>query len=121
VAYNAAIIGGVLAVWSSAGAGEDAVFRFGGTSAGTPQWAALTVLVNQSAGRRIGFLNGILYAAAYTPAYHRLFHDITTGDNSSNGVTGFPAKAGWDAATGLGSPKANALVPLLAAVARHGG
>jgi subtilase family serine protease len=121
VAYNAAIIGGVLAVWSSSGLGEDLVFRFGGTSAGTPQWAGLTVLVTQSAGRRIGFLNGVLYAASFTPAYGRLFHDVTTGDNSSNGVTGFPAGTGWDATTGLGSPKANALIPLLVAVARHGG
>ena len=120
VAYNAAIIGGVLAVWSSSGQGEDLVFRFGGTSAGTPQWAALTALVNQSAGRRIGFLNVVLYAASYTPAYHRHFHDVTSGDNSSNGVTGFQAGPGWDATTGLGSPKANALIPLLSAVARHG-
>jgi subtilase family serine protease len=119
VAYNAAIDGGVLIVWSSSGAGSDLVFIIGGTSAGTPQWAALTALVDQSAKRRIGFLNGVLYAAAFSPAYGRLFHDITTGDNSSNGVTGFPAKKGWDAATGLGSPKANALVPLLTAVARH--
>src|SRR5690349_20499931 len=120
VAYNAAIDGGVLIVWSSSGAGSDLVFIIGGTSAGTPQWAGLTALVDQSAKRRIGFMNGVLYAAAFSPAYRRLFHDITTGDNSSNGVTGFPAKKGWDAATGLGSPKANALVPLLAAVARHG-
>jgi len=108
-------------VWSSSGAGENLVFRFGGTSAGSPQWAGLTVLANQLAGRRIGFLNIVLYGASFTPAYSRLFHDVTTGDNSSNGVTGFPAKPGWDAATGLGSPKANTLVPLLAAAARHGG
>jgi subtilase family serine protease len=121
VAYNAAIIGGVLTVWSSSGQGENLVFRFGGTSAGTPQWAGLTALVNQSAGQRIGFLNLVLYAAALTPAYSRLFHDVTSGDNSSNGVTGFPAKTGWDATTGLGSPKANALIPLLASAARHSG
>jgi subtilase family serine protease len=120
VAYNAAIIGGVLTVWSSSGLGEDLVFRVGGTSAGAPQWAGLVALVDQVAGRRIGALNGVLYAASATRAYPRLFHDVTTGDNSSNGVTGFPARPGWDAATGLGSPRAGALVPWLAAVARHG-
>jgi hypothetical protein len=31
-------------------------------------------------------------------------------------VPGFAARAGWDAATGLGSPKANTLVPALALV-----
>jgi hypothetical protein len=38
-------------------------------------------------------------------------------DASNNLVTipGFSAKVRWDAATGWGSPKANVLVPLLAA------
>jgi subtilase family serine protease len=37
ISYNAAIIGGVLVVWSSSGQGSDLVFQFGGTSAGSPQ------------------------------------------------------------------------------------
>jgi hypothetical protein len=48
------------------------------------------------------------------------------GDNTFHGpvtVTGFPATPGWDAATGLGSPQANRLVPVLAgrlsSLARH--
>jgi subtilase family serine protease len=119
VAYNAAIIGGVLAVWSSSGLGQNLVFRFGGTSAGSPQWAGLTVLANQRAHKRLGFLNPRLYLLAATPGYNALFHDITVGDNTFHGtpeIPGFPARQGWDAASGLGSPKADALVPALAAL-----
>ena len=117
VAYNAGILTGVLAVWSSSGLGDNLVFRFGGTSAGSPQWAGLVALTNQANHGRVGFLNPTLYALAATPAYRTLFHDITVGDNTFHGdtdIAGFPAGRGWDAATGLGSPKADALVPLLA-------
>jgi subtilase family serine protease len=117
VAYNAGILTGVLAVWSSSGLGSGLVFRFGGTSAGSPQWAGLVALTNQANHGRVGFINPTLYALAATPAYRSLFHDITVGDNTFHGDTdipGFTAGRGWDAASGLGSPKADALVPLLA-------
>jgi subtilase family serine protease len=117
VAYNAGILSGVLAVWSSSGLGENLVFRFGGTSAGSPQWAGLVALANQANRGRVGFLNTTLYALAATPAYRSLFHDITVGDNTYHGdveIPGFAATRGWDAASGLGSPKADTLVPLLA-------
>ncbi len=123
VAYNAGINSGVLAVWSTSGAGANAVFRFGGTSAGSPQWAGLTALAAQLRHARVGYLNPQVYALSLAkPVYAALFHDITTGDNSftgegDNGVTvsiaGFPAARGWDPATGLGTPKANKLVPVL--------
>jgi subtilase family serine protease len=118
VAYNAGISTGVLTVWSSSGLGTNLVFRFGGTSAGSPQWAGLVALAAQLGHHRIGLLNEALYAVARArPAYSRLFHDITTGDNTFHGdvtVPGFPAGPGWDPATGLGSPKADALVWLMA-------
>jgi subtilase family serine protease len=120
VAYNAAIIGGVLAVWSSSGQGADLVFRFGGTSAGSPQWAGLIALADQLRHGRVGFINPALYTITLSSrVYGALFHDITVGDNTYHGdvtVPGFAARAGWDAATGLGSPKANTLVPALALV-----
>jgi subtilase family serine protease len=120
VAYNAAIIGGVLAVWSSSGFGSDLVFRFGGTSAGSPQWAGLVALAVQLRHGRLGAINPALYTITLSSkVYGALFHDITVGDNTYHGdvtVPGFPAKPGWDAATGLGSPKANVLVPALALV-----
>jgi subtilase family serine protease len=119
IAYNGAIVGGVLILWSSSGFGENLVFTIGGTSAGSPQWAGLTALAGQLAHGRTGQLNPRLYGLAATPAYGALFHDITEGDNTYHGeveVAGFPALPGWDAVTGLGSPRADRLVPALAAL-----
>jgi hypothetical protein len=51
----------------------------------------------------------------------RAFHDVVTGDNSilwPTGVfTGYNAGPGWDPVTGLGSPDAQYLVPLIARAA----
>jgi subtilase family serine protease len=110
----------VLAVWSSSGQGANLVFRFGGTSAGSPQWAGLTALADQLRHHRIGYINNALYVAARSHRiYATLFHDITTGDNTFHGpvtIQGYAAGRGWDPATGLGTPKANLLVPALALV-----
>lgn len=118
ISYNAALEGGVLAVWSSSGQGPDLVFQFGGTSAGSPQWAGLAALADQLGHHRIGDINPRLYALAHGLLYGRLFHDVTVGDNTFHGgsitIQGFSATKGWDPASGLGSPKANALVPALA-------
>jgi subtilase family serine protease len=121
VAYNAGINTGVLVVWSTSGLGANLLFIFGGTSAGSPQWAGLTALAAQLRHARVGYLNPQVYALSLArPVYTALFHDITTGDNTFHGeafgdptIQGFPAGPGWDAATGLGTPKANTLVPVL--------
>jgi len=117
ISYNAAIIGGVLAVWSTSGQGANLVFQFGGTSAGSPQWAGLAALADQFGHHRIGDINPALYTLARTQFSGSLFHDITVGDNTFHGpvtIQGFPAAKGWDAASGLGTPKADKLVPVLA-------
>jgi subtilase family serine protease len=96
-----------------------------GTSAATPLWAAVIALADQQAGQHLGFVNPAIYAIARGPAYHRAFHDVTTGDNSvfwPTGVfTGYTAGPGWDPVTGWGSPNAQYLVPLLARAAHPGG
>lgn len=128
VAYNAAVDGGVLGAWSVLI--PDAFFRFGGTSAGSPQWAGITVLANQLAGKRLGFLQDALYHIGKKPKQSSDFHDLTVGNNTffafatdSNGnpldVQGFPATPGWDADGGLGSPDVARLLPDL--VATHVG
>jgi subtilase family serine protease len=89
-----------------------------GTSSSAPLWAGVVALADQLAGRHLGFVNPALYAIARGPAYHRAFHDVITGDNSilwPTGVfDGYDAGPGWDPVTGLGSPDAQYLVPLLA-------
>jgi subtilase family serine protease len=124
VAYDAAVNGGVLAVWSSSGLGQNLVFRFGGTSAGSPQWAGITALADQFGHHRVGFLNPAFYLIGHTPLYTRAFHDITTGNNTFTGtdingnevtIQGYQAGKGWDPVTGWGSPNVANLVPLLVA------
>ncbi len=96
-----------------------------GTSAATPLWAAVIALADQDAGHHLGFVNPAIYAIARSPAYHRAFHDVVTGDNSvfwpTRLFTGYQAGPGWDPATGWGSPNAHIIVPLLAHTARQGG
>ena len=122
VAYNAAVYHGVLTYLNIPGI-PVGMYLFGGTSAGSPQWAAIAAIADQKAGRRLGFINGALYLYSLFPKnYNTLFHDVTSGNNSvvefdiSNNpvpITGFNAGPGWDATTGLGSPKADALVNFL--------
>jgi subtilase family serine protease len=117
VSYNAGVSGGVIAFWGVP-FGPGAAFVFGGTSAGSPQWAGLTALAGQMAGHRVGLLNPALYLMGLFPS--TWYHDVTVGNNNvaSPAITGFDAGTGWDPVTGLGTPQANNLVPLLAAIAR---
>ncbi|MGO9754049.1 MAG: putative Ig domain-containing protein [Solirubrobacteraceae bacterium] len=97
----------------------------GGTSAAAPLWAAFTALANASStcrGLTLGFENPALYQIAGS-AYAANFHDISqaspfTGDanndifggqNSGNPSALYPVQAGYDMATGLGTPIANVL------------
>ena len=70
----------------------------GGTSAVAPLMAGLFALINASVGRPSGQPHAVLYA---NPG---VFRDTTSGNNISDGI-GYDASAGWDACTGLGSPK----------------
>ena len=117
VTYNGDVYGGVLAVCSACNGGTAAFFIFGGTSAGSPQWAAITSLADQAAGHRLGFLNPTLYDFAASAFYASIFHDTTVGNNSwdVSGVTGYFAHRYWDPTSGLGSPYAISLIHLLAA------
>jgi subtilase family serine protease len=89
----------------------------GGTSAATPLWAGVMAVANQVAGRPLGYINPALYKIAATSAYTSAFRDVTSGDNTFDGgsvtVQGYESVAGWDAVTGLGSPNAANLIPLL--------
>jgi subtilase family serine protease len=112
VAYNGDVRGGVIAAFGVP-FGVGALFIFGGTSAGSPQWAGIIALADQKAGHRLGAINKTLYHIAKSKSYGSAFHDVTRGDNSAPGIPGFPAGTGWDAATGLGTPDAAQLIALL--------
>jgi pseudomonalisin len=87
----------------------------GGTSASSPSFAGLMALVNQKTAQSWGQANTKFYSLAnaqYTGAAGAatIFHDVTSGNNSVPGVTGFSCGTGYDAVTGVGSVDANALV-----------
>jgi len=84
----------------------------GGTSVAAPSFAGLMALVDQSASAPQGNAGPALYAlaAAQDSSGVASFHDVTTGNNSVPGLTGFSAGTGYDLATGLGSVDAHALV-----------
>lgn len=89
----------------------------GGTSAAAPLWAGVMAVANQMAGHSLGYINPSLYQIAASSQYASAFRDVTSGDNSMDtgavSVQGYQATTGWDAATGLGSPNAASLIPLL--------
>ncbi|WP_157622899.1 S53 family peptidase [Terrabacter sp. Root181] len=88
---------------------DNGFYFYGGTSSGSPQWAAIGALADQQAGHRLGALNPALYTIG-TGATHALaFHDVTSGNNAWHGP-GLDAKAGYDDPTGLGSPDVSNLV-----------
>jgi len=93
----------------------------GGTSASSPSFAGIVSLLNEArfkAGKKqLGFLNPFLYANPDA------FFDVVKGTNAidRDGFPfkyGFAAAAGWDAATGLGTPHFDKL--LTAAMAAAG-
>ena len=68
----------------------------------------------QIAGRRLGDLNAALYAVAGSANYSSALHDETAGSNFVQEIhTGYTTVPNWDPVTGLGSPNAAALLPLL--------
>ncbi len=76
----------------------------GGTSLAAPLWAGFVTVIGQISGNsRLGNFNRILYPLANTQYSTAGFHDITTGNNNFNGVTGFNAGPGFDLATGWGT------------------
>ncbi|MCI4363266.1 MAG: PKD domain-containing protein [Thermoplasmata archaeon] len=79
-----------------------------GTSLGSPVWAGIAAIADQVAGTRLGFLSPSLYGIFRSAQYGNAFHDVASGGN------GYPATTGWDAITGIGSPIAGVLLPLLA-------
>ncbi len=97
---------------SSGGGGWQGV---GGTSAGAPQWSALIAIADER--RATPLDTATVLKSLYAQLSRRdkingtYFHDVTSG---SSGL--YSAAAGYDLVTGLGSPRANKLIPYLRGV-----
>jgi len=106
------------AVYDSVGiSGYAGWFQVGGTSAGTPQWAALIAITNsmRAAARKssLSSTNTTLYSLAKT-GLNSEFRAVTQGTNGTCGKM-CTAGPGYDYVTGLGTPQVSALVTALAA------
>jgi subtilase family serine protease len=150
-AWNAAVNGGVdvyITAYPAYNCGNTTGCWsvYGGTSAATPQTAALVALVNAaraSAGKApIGFLDPILYGSVGTSDYTDIVPQHygtasatfsgsevgvngtvakSVGDLQDNQlwqvpIAGYPTTSGWDATTGWGVPNASAFVADLASM-----
>src|SRR6185437_8065155 len=107
---------GVLVYISFLGPGQAGFYFVGGTSAGAPQWAAITALADQAAGHALGFLNPTLYGIGANPVTSAAdFHDVTVGNNQFpfSAAPGFSAQTGYDLPTGLGTPNSANLIATL--------
>lgn len=84
-------------------------FPVGGTSAVAPTWAGLVALINQKLGKRVGYLNTLLYAnpSCLVP--------VTVGNNEvGTSHLGYKAGPGWNACAGLGRPDGAKVLAMLA-------
>lgn len=95
-----------------------------GTSCASPVWSGIIGLINAHRIRLgrpvVGFANPLLYQV-YNATGGAAFHDITSGNNrcTESGCKckyGFEAIAGWDAATGLGTPNVGLLIQAIDAL-----
>lgn len=98
------------AVWAHSN-GVATWIVIGGTSMAAPQWSGLLTLVGQARAKAkkepVGYVNPALYSLT-ADQRATVFNDVTQG---SNGV--YSAGLGWDAVTGLGTPKASSLLNYL--------
>jgi len=94
--------------------GEKGWFQVGGTSAAAPQWAGLFAIVNSmrhAAGKAtLSHTNNSLYAIA--KSNYGNYHDIHSGSSGTCGSL-CNSVTGYDTVTGIGSPRANLLIPAL--------
>jgi len=87
-----------------------------GTSLGAPVWAGITELMVQDNGnQRLGSINAKLYELGNMQDTATTgIRDCTMGNNDYNGVTGFDAVAGYDQASGWGTPDVTQFVTAFA-------
>ncbi|HXZ05151.1 MAG TPA: protease pro-enzyme activation domain-containing protein [Ktedonobacteraceae bacterium] len=88
---------------TAAGCSSSGWITVGGTSAAAPLWAGSTALINEylqnQQKSRIGFADPVLYGLENATQQYPPFHDVTSGTNLY-----YPATAGYDEASGWGSP-----------------
>ncbi|HLH32629.1 MAG TPA: S53 family peptidase [Terriglobia bacterium] len=116
VAFDGAPATGVAVYDSQPYFGSTGWIQVGGTSIGPPQWSGLIAIANALRAKNnqpalIGS-HGVLYTAAQDRDGDAAYHDVTNGKDGNCGTL-CKAKPGYDFVTGLGTPKADLLIPAL--------
>ena len=110
VSYDASVYTGMLTYIGFLAPSADGFYFMGGTSAGAPQWAAITAVLNQALGRPLGYLRDQLASWAAAGA----LTDVTVGSNATPSYPGgYSAGVGEDLPTGYGSPDVGRLLQVL--------
>jgi subtilase family serine protease len=86
----------------------------GGTSEASPLFAGVIAIADQIAKGRVGWINPALYRMGQSHAAENGIVDITSGNNSFAGVTGYSAGRGYDLASGWGTVDVARFAPALA-------
>ena len=118
ISMSAAVNGGAW-IYTSFGGVSVGWHIIGGTSEASPIFSGIVALADQAAHHRLGLINPGLYllgALAQHGDHNTGIVDVTSGDNSFAGVTGFDAGTGYDLASGWGTIDAAKFVPALARV-----
>jgi len=104
VSYNAG--SGAAVYYTDPNGSGSGWLSVGGTSAGTPQWAAILARRNASgfSTKYTQTINSVIYKNAKTN-FKNLFYDIKQGSNP------YKASYGYDLVSGLGSPKVYSFLP----------
>lgn len=109
VAYDASVYTAVM-VYESFDPANAGLYFYGGTSSGSPQWAAATADLVQAAGHKLGNIRPMLSGWAQAGA----LYDVTAGnDETPTYDGGYSAGPGWDAPTGYGTPDVGKLMSLV--------
>jgi subtilase family serine protease len=116
ISMSAAVNGGAWVYFTFTSPGWHII---GGTSEASPMFSGIVALADQYAHRRLGLINPALYTLG---ALSRVgvpgtgIVDVTSGNNSFGGVTGYTATRGYDLASGWGTIDAARFVPALARI-----
>jgi subtilase family serine protease len=84
-------------------------FGIGGTSLSSPLWSGVIADRDGFLHQRTGNVNPLLYQL-YTTDPGRYFNDVTGAGQRATNNGLFPARPGYDEATGIGTPKLAALI-----------
>ena len=119
VSFNASVYTATMIYLGFLGGSNNGFYFFGGTSEGSPSWAAITALADQAAGKSLGELNPLLYGiyGSNSRTYAADFHNIygSGQDNAFDSTIGYLATGpGYNLPTGLGTPNVANLISSLA-------